>query len=96
MYNISKKFEWDDRKAEQNYIKHGVTFDNAQLVFDDPYAIPFEDNEHSTTEERFRMIGMAPNGLLVVSFTYRHDYVRIISARQASPYMRRIYAGKNR
>jgi uncharacterized protein len=96
MYNITKKFEWDTKKAEQNHLKHGVIFDEAQLVFDDPYAIPFEDIEHSTKEERFRMVGMATNGLLVVTFTYRHDYVRIISAREASPYMRRIYAGKSR
>jgi uncharacterized DUF497 family protein len=65
-------------------------------VFDDPYAISFEDIEHSTIEERFRMVGMATIGLLVVTFTYRHDLVRIISAREASPYMRRIYAGKSR
>jgi uncharacterized protein len=96
MYTTSKKFEWDDRKAEQNRLKHGVTFDEAQLVFDDPYAIPFEDEEHSTLEERFKLIGMATNGLLVVSFTYRHDHIRIISARQASTYMRRIYVGKSR
>lgn len=95
MYNITKKFEWDTKKAERNRLKHGVTFDEAQLVFDDPYAIPFEDSEHSTEEERFRMIGMAATGLLVVTFTYRYDYIRIISAREASPYMRRIYAGKN-
>jgi uncharacterized DUF497 family protein len=96
MYNISKRFEWDHKKAESNRLKHGVTFDEAQLVFDDPYAISFEDIEHSTIEERFRMVGMATIGLLVVTFTYRHDLVRIISAREASPYMRRIYAGKSR
>ena len=96
MYNTSKRFEWDHKKAERNRLKHGVTFDEAQLVFDDPYAISFEDVEHSSVEERFRMVGMATIGLLVVTFTYRHDCVRIISAREASPYMRRIYAGKNR
>lgn len=96
MYNITKKFEWDANKAERNRRKHGVTIDEAQRVFDDPYAIPFEDSDHSTAEERFRMVGMATSGILVVTFTYRHDYIRIISAREASPYMRRIYAEKRR
>jgi len=33
------EFEWDDRKAKRNERQHGVTFELARLVFDDPYAI---------------------------------------------------------
>lgn len=95
MYNTKKQFDWDAKKAEKNRRKHGVTFDQAQRVFDDPYAIPFEDIEHSTNEPRFAMIGLATTGLLYVSFTYRLGRIRLISARRASPYMQRIYTGEN-
>jgi len=32
-------FEWDDAKAETNLKKHGVTFEEASTVFDDPNAL---------------------------------------------------------
>jgi uncharacterized DUF497 family protein len=31
-------FEWDDKKAASNRRKHGITFDDATQVFDDPYT----------------------------------------------------------
>jgi uncharacterized DUF497 family protein len=64
------RFEWDEEKALENAKKHRVSFEQAQQVFDDPRAVPFEDLEHSTTNEtRYVMIGMSPLGLLFVSFT---------------------------
>jgi hypothetical protein len=53
MYNLIQRFEWDDRKAEKNQLKHGITFRQAQDVFDDPYAISYEDTEHSEYEQRY-------------------------------------------
>ena len=76
-------FEWDHRKAETNERKHGVTFEEARTVFDDPLAHIFDDEEHSTDEEsREIAIGdSARNRLLLVSFVEREpDVVRIISA----------------
>lgn len=37
------RFEWDDAKARSNLIKHGVAFDVAIKVFDDPFAISGHD-----------------------------------------------------
>jgi uncharacterized DUF497 family protein len=40
------KFEWDNHKDKLNIKKHGVSFDEAQTVFYDEYAIAFFDPEH--------------------------------------------------
>ena len=78
------RFEWDEDKAQANAKKHGVSFEQAQEIFDDPRAVPFEDLQHSDPEEiRYVMIGMSSIGLLFVSFTYGDDSVRVISARRA-------------
>ena len=41
------RFEWDRRKAATNASKHGVNFDEASTVFDDPLAVIFDDEGHS-------------------------------------------------
>jgi uncharacterized DUF497 family protein len=33
------KFEWHDKKAERNTVKHGISFEMAAFAFDDPYAL---------------------------------------------------------
>ena len=87
------QFEWDEDKALQNATENiGVSFEQAQEVFDDPRAVPFEDLEHSNDEEtRYVMIGMSSIGLLFISFTYRGNVVRFISARRAEKWMVKIY-----
>jgi len=90
------QFEWNDAKALENTKKHRVSFEQAQQVFDDPHAVPFEDLEHSHEDEtRYVMVGMSSIGLLVVSFTYRHEVVRLISARRAEKWMVNIYEDEN-
>ncbi len=83
---MSSKFEWDKRKAAFNSKKHGVTFDEAVTVFDDPFAEVFTDAEHSFAERREIIIGESIfHELLVVSFTERGEgVIRIISARSAT------------
>ncbi|HEU4507608.1 MAG TPA: BrnT family toxin, partial [Pyrinomonadaceae bacterium] len=66
------RFEWNEEKALDNVKKHRVTFEQAQEVFEDPRAVPFEDLEHSSYgETRYVMIGISSIGLLFVSFIYR-------------------------
>jgi uncharacterized protein len=60
-------------------------------VFNDPRAVPFEDVEHSAHEIRYVMIGMSSIGLLCVSFTYRDEVMRLISARRAEKWMVKVY-----
>ena len=82
------KFDWDPAKATSNLRKHGVSFEEAQSVFYDEFAIQFYDESHSSDEEeRFLMLGMSSGAhLLLVCHCERNggDVVRIISARKAT------------
>lgn len=84
-------FNWNDKKAASNLSKHGVSFEQAQQAFRDPFAVEFEDDRMDYGEERFILIGMATDNILVVVHTERHDKVWIISARKAEPQERRTY-----
>jgi uncharacterized protein len=85
-------FEWDDRKNRANEKKHGVDFEEAQLVFDDPLCVTFLERVIDG-EQRWHAIGLLENLIvLVVAFTYRGEAIRIISARPASSHERRLYA----
>ena len=84
------RFEWDYQKEIINIRKHGIDFQTASLVFHDPNRIELFDDAHSTEEDRYNTIGMAHNVLFVV-YTERRDNIRIISARIATAYERRLY-----
>lgn len=79
MDNIA--FEWDDNKNQINQEKHGVSFEVAQIAFDDPYRILTPDLSHSENEQRYYCFGMIEElGVLSVRFTYRNNKIRIIGA----------------
>ncbi len=85
-------FEWDEEKAALNWSKHGVSFEEAQSVFEDPLFLTFPDPLHSEIEFRFLLIGSSNMGrLLMTAYARRDDQVRIISARKATPRERRKY-----
>ncbi len=92
---MSLRFEWDKEKAASNLQRHGVSFDEASTVFQDPLARIFDDEDHSEYEGRELIIGHSVNGkLLVVSFVERFGpTVRIISARSATKMERADYEG---
>ena len=83
-------FEWDEEKAEINFRKHKVRFSIAERIFDDPNRIERIDEDENNLEERWQTIGMADKVLFVV-YTERDDNTRIISARLADTYERKIY-----
>ena len=86
MYTINRKFDWDNAKADANFQKHGISFEDASEALTDPDGIGIYDEDHSLDEERFHWIGLSAKGLLLVVFTNRHNdtIYRIISARCAS------------
>jgi len=85
-------FEWDLDKAEQNFKKHGVTFEEAATVFSDVLSLTIDDPVHSDYEERYVTIGKSINDrLLVVVHTDRVDNIRIISSRIATRHEMRTY-----
>ena len=90
-------FEWDERKNRLNIIKHGISFQEAQTVFDDKNAMYVYDMYHTTNEDRFVIIGIdALFRELTVCHCYRgkhDDTIRIISARKATNSEKNTYYG---
>ena len=85
-------FDWDQKKAAENLLKHGVSFDEAKTVFDDPLYVDFYDPDHSIGEHRFILMGESAHGrLLMVSYTERGNAIRLISARELTPAERKKY-----
>lgn len=76
------KFVWDSEKAEKNWKKHKVKFEDAALVFFDDNRYDDYDEFHSDIEERVKTVGKI-NGILAVIYTERGERNRIISARLA-------------
>ena len=86
------RFEWDPRKAAENLVNHGVSFEEAAMVFRDILSATGADPDHSFDEERFVTFGISTGGrLLVIAHTDRDDTIRIISTRPATPRERKIY-----
>ena len=73
-------FEWDDQKCKLNRAKHGIDFDNAIEIFQEPIILRRSDRNN---EERWTALGYSDDRLIVVVFTRRADIIRIISARRA-------------
>ena len=89
---MTPQFEWDERKAEVNVKRHGVSFEEATSVFRDPLACIFNDEWHSIGEAREIIIGHSlQERLLLICFTERSGVVRIISARPATRKERKNY-----
>lgn len=85
--------EWDPRKAEANWRKHGVRFADAATALEDDMALTIRDPGES--EQRWVTLGRDALGrCLVVVYAWRGDSVRIISARRATPRERHQYEEK--
>lgn len=90
------KFEWDTAKATSNKKKHGVSFEEAQSVFYDEFAVQFFDDDNSVLEDRFLMLGFSDEArLLIVCHCERNkgNIIRIISARKATKMENNYYQG---
>lgn len=90
------EFKWDPAKSRSNLNMHGVSFEGAQSVFHDEYAIQFDNEENSLEEERFFMPGLSNElRVLIVCHCEREsgEVSRIISARKATKDERKYYRG---
>jgi uncharacterized DUF497 family protein len=76
-----------DRRAcrvRQNLKKHGVSFADAESVFEDPLAVQCPDPDPEG-EDRFIAVGLGSAGqILVVVYTTREEAIRLISVRRAT------------
>lgn len=90
------KFEWNTVKATSNKKKHGVSFEEAQSVFYDEFAVQFFDEDNFESEDRFLMLGFSNEArLLIVCHCERGqgNIIRIISARKATKKESNYYRG---
>src|SRR4051812_298366 len=91
---VQMLFEWDIEKARTNLEKHGVSFETAKRVWDDPlHEIYFDRVENG--ESRFHAMGCV-DGVVVLLVVHTHpdlneDRIRIVSARRATSRERRRY-----
>ena len=79
------RFEWDPVKAARTKSRRGISFEEAESVFLDPYALSRFDAEHSDAEDRYIRIGRIAAGVITVVYTDRRENIRrIISVRKAT------------
>lgn len=89
------RWVWDAEKNAGNKRKHGLSFETASLVFNDPLATSRRD--HHPEEERWQTIGLIGHVLVLVVHTSPEvddtdeETGRIISARKATAHERRVY-----
>jgi uncharacterized protein len=86
----SLEFEWDANKAESNFLKHGVTFEEASEVFLDPFYVMGDASANEEDREFVLGYSLAERLLLVVHIE-RSNRIRIISARVVTRTERRLY-----
>ncbi len=85
-------FEWDKSKAASNLEKHGVSFEEAKTIFNDPLYVDFYDPDHSENEDRYLIVGRSnQDRLLIASYTERDNSIRLISARVVTRSEREAY-----
>lgn len=88
------RFDWDKNKATSNLVKHKISFEEAQSVFDDDFARLIPDPDHSENEERFILLGLSCSlKVLVVVHCYKdkENIIRLVSARKATKPESKIY-----
>ena len=85
------EFEWDDRKNAANERKHGISFEDAKAVFQDPARVGWVNSDPDDVEERFIVVGQSGWKIMSVVYTMRGNITRLISARKASRREQREY-----
>ena len=89
------RFEWDEIKAASNLAKHGVSFELAQAVWDDPLHAILPDRVVDD-EQRWHAVGLV-GALMVLVVVHMHpdpdseERIRIIGARKATLHERKRY-----
>jgi hypothetical protein len=83
-------FEWDDNKKRTNDEKHGVSFEDAPIVFSGE-VVTFVDDRQPYGEERFISLGALQGRVIVIVHTRRNQVMRIISMRKANAKEQKIY-----
>lgn len=89
------RFEWDAEENRRNLARHGISFDTACFIFEDPHALSYQERIVED-EVRWQTFGLVGNAVLMVAHTSREEddseeVIRVISARRANAYERSVY-----
>lgn len=93
-------FAWDRRKAHTNMQKHGISFEEAKTIFNDPLLLTYPDDFHSEQEERLISIGYSNQARLLLVVHTEEEVsteiqIRVISSRKATSKERQAYENQN-
>ena len=77
------EFVWDESKRRSNLQKHGLNFADAYWAFTDDAFVIVDDRE-DYGEDRYILLGLVYERIVVIAFTVRGDVIRIISMRKAN------------
>lgn len=83
-------FEWDEKKNRHNLRKHGLSFEDAEIIFSSP-MLTMEDTRSAYSEARLISLGSLLGRVVVVVHTRRGDSSRIISMRKANARETKVY-----
>lgn len=86
-------YEWNETKNRANISKHGLSFEDANIVFSGP-CVTFEDTRHDYDEKRFITLGPLAGRVVVIAHTSRDENTRVISMRKANRREQEIYYQK--
>lgn len=86
-------FEWDKKKSDSNFIKHGISFDEVWEL-DWEYALRIPDGRYEYGEIRFVALINKENRLHTCVYTVRGKNYRIISLRKANKKEEAVYEQK--
>ena len=75
-------FEFDENKSKTNKLKHGIDFEKAKELWEDPYSFELPSLQ-CEDEERFLVLGQIDSKNYTAIITYRNDNIRIISVRRS-------------
>ena len=75
------KFQYDPRKSLSNFKKHGIDFEQAQVLWDDPNLVTFA--ARSDDEARSLIIARVNEQHWSAIVTDREGEIRIISVRRS-------------
>ena len=84
------RFVWNEEKSSSNLQKHGLSFEDAEVVFSGP-CVTFEDDRFDYGETRFITLGELAGRVVVIAHTPRPGATRIISMRKAKHREQEIY-----
>ena len=75
-------FEYDENKSNINKAKHGIDFQEAQKLWQDPYSFEIPSLQ-SKDEDRFLILGQIDSKNYTAIITHRDANIRIISVRRS-------------